>query len=141
MPLLNVLTLVMHNGSRCGDGLVPTAAAGGGARQGGQLGEQTAAGGGVTSGVGVRVDVRRVDDGLAHIGDLVAAGGHQVATRTQRVAAALDQLTLECGDSAGDGLDRLEDGVQHGFLKRPGIVVHRVALEMEKILDGSITFN
>jgi len=115
---------------------VTAAAAGGGARQGGQLGEQTAAAGGVTSGVGVRVDVRRVDDGLAHVGDLVPTGGHQVAARTQRIAAALDQLTLECGDPAGDGLDRLKDGVQHGLLERPGVVVHRVALEMEERLAG-----
>lgn len=110
-------------------GLVAAAAAGGGAGQGAQLGEEpSAAAGGVTSGVGVRVDVRRVDDGLAHVGDLVPAGGHQVAARTQSVAAALDQLTLERRNSASDGLHCLEDGVQHGFLEGPGVIVHRVAL-------------
>lgn len=92
-------------------GLVTAAAARGGAGQGAQLGKQPAAAGGVTSGVGVRVDVRRVDDGLAHVRDLVAAGSHQVSARTQRIAAALDQLSLESGHTACNGLDRLEDGV------------------------------
>lgn len=49
-----------------------------------------------------------------------------LAASADRVTAALDQLTIDCRDAAGDGLNRLEDGVQDGLFQVVRIEVRHI---------------
>lgn len=71
-----------------------------------------------------------LDDVPAEVGDGVPLAADQLADARGQGAPALDQLALDDGGAAHDGLHRLEECAEDGFFQRPEVeAFRRVCLE------------